>query len=205
MTVILISIILILFDPFTFNFATCPSGWAGIIGTAVWQLFWFNASHVILNCFTCKLVFSPVNRTSFYLILLYPLLRLLSVSLLKGGGGAWVEFSLLALVWIGCIFSGGAFLCYGLSMVCRLSEEGGTPCQKRARPDWWYAPSLWIGIGLFWFFIVSVWYAHMVLCCGVCQLAIWSRYSSVIVPVGAICLVHNKLPCDMIWPLPDIC
>ena len=32
---ILISIILVIFDPFTFEFATCPFGWAGIIGTAV--------------------------------------------------------------------------------------------------------------------------------------------------------------------------
>ncbi len=60
-------------------------------------------------------------------------------------------------------FSGGAFLCYGLSMVCRLLEEGGTPCQKRARPDWWYAPgtaglNLGVAVSLDWdrfdFFLV---------------------------------------------------
>ena len=53
-------------------------------------------------------------------------------------------------------FPGGALLCFGLSIVCRLSEEGGTPCQKQARPDWWYAPgtagclNLGVAVSLDW-------------------------------------------------------
>ena len=50
---------------FTFKFATLPLGWYYWYYCATIIL--INAVHVILNCFTCKLVFSPVNRTSFYL------------------------------------------------------------------------------------------------------------------------------------------
>ena len=58
------------------------------------------------------MVFSPVNRTGFYLILLFPLFRLLLVSLLRGGGGAWVEF--LGWPWYeSVVFLEGLFFAMG--------------------------------------------------------------------------------------------
>ena len=39
----------------------------GLIGSKILWGITLGITYVILNCFTCKLVFSPVNRTSFYL------------------------------------------------------------------------------------------------------------------------------------------
>ena len=67
-------------------------------------------------------------------------------------------------------FPGGALLCFGLSIVCRLSEEGGTPCQKRARPDWWYAPgtagclNLGVAVSLDWDWFILIFYRLCLIC-----------------------------------------
>ena len=84
-----------------------------------------------------------------------------------------------------------------------MPETGAARLVVRPRYGGLFKPrsSCLFGLGSVWLFLsfsVSVGYAHMVLCCGVSQLAIWWRHSSAIIPGGAICLVYDGLSFDMI-------
>ena len=110
---------------------------------------------VLLFWIIFKLVCCPVGWLIFIGYCCVFLIWIVGLDIIEGRrwGMGWVFF---IGVGMSRLFSGGAFLCYGLSIVGRLSEEGGTPCQKRARPDWWYAPgaagclNLGVAVSLDW-------------------------------------------------------
>ena len=132
--------------------------------------YYYHKCHLLFFVIIFKLVCCPVGWLIFIGYCCMFLIWIVGLDIIEGRrwGMGWVFFIGLGMSRL--YFSGGAFLCFGLSMVCRLSEEGGTPCQKRARPDWWYAPgtagclNLGVAVSLDWDWFILIFYRLCLIC-----------------------------------------